>query len=64
MKKKHDFFEKKLKLTENNTFNNVLCSRIFSYYSFLSIFKKKLDFPESWFTFLGGIFSTTLPFHF
>ena len=37
-KKKHYFYEKNLKLTTNNTLNDVYCSRIFPYYNFLPFF--------------------------
>ena len=37
-KKNIIFYEKNLKLTKNNTFNNVSCNKIFPYNRFLSIF--------------------------
>ena len=41
MKEKNIIFcEQNLKLTKNNTFNNVICKRIFSHYWFFPIFKK------------------------
>ena len=45
-----------------NTFNNIFRNRIFSYYHFLSNFKKLLNFYESWLTFSRKIFSTSLPY--
>ena len=51
------FYEKNIKLTKNDTLNNVFCNRIFPYYRLLTIFFK-------WcFIFLGKIFSTNLLFH-
>ena len=59
-KEKTSFFMKKIKLTKNNTFNNVFGNKLFSFYRFLVIFKKWLDFDESSLIYLGKIFSTTL----
>ena len=39
-RKNMSFCEENLKLTKNNTFNNVFCSGIFTYYRFLPISKK------------------------
>ena len=38
------FYFKKLKLTKNNTFNNVFCNRIYFYNRFLPIFKNEWNF--------------------
>ena len=56
------FHEKYLKLTENNTSNNVFWNKIFPYSRFLPVFQKWLNFHKSWLLFWGKIFSTTLPF--
>ena len=53
------FYEKNLKLLNNNTFNNVFCNIIFSYYRFLPNSKKLLDLLEPWLLFSRKIFSTT-----
>ena len=37
---KNIFYERNLRLTKNNTFNNAFGKRIFSYYRFLPIFQK------------------------
>ena len=58
--RKNILYEKNLKLTKNNTFNNVLWNRIFSYNRFLAMFKKSLDFHKIWIIFLRKIFSTIL----
>ena len=59
-KKNIIFYEKNLKLSKNNTFNNVFCNRIFTYYPFLPIFWKWFDFDKLWLIFSGNIFSLTL----
>ena len=41
------FYEKNLKLTKNNTFNNVFCNTILPYYRFLIIFFNS-SFFKSW----------------
>ena len=56
------FYEKHLKFTKNNTFNNVFCDTIFSRYRFLPTFQTFLDVHESWLIFLGQISSKTLLF--
>ena len=38
------FYEKHVKLTKNNTFNNVFCNGVFPHYRFLSIFPKIIGF--------------------
>ena len=56
------FYLKNLKLTINNTFNNVFCNRIVLWQRFLSLFKKLLDFHKAWLIFSSKIFPTTLLF--
>ena len=46
------FYEKHLKLTKNNTFNNVFCNKIFPCYPFLPIFLELLDLYKSGLIFL------------
>ena len=46
-RKKIIFNDKNLKVTKNNTFNNVFSNTFFSYYPFLPIFHKLLDVYKS-----------------
>ena len=39
-------YGKNLRLTKNNTFNNVFRNKVFSYCRFLPIFQKRLNFHE------------------
>ena len=38
------FYEKNLKFSKNNTFDNIFCNRIFPYYRFLPIFFQMIGF--------------------
>ena len=55
-KKNIVFHGKNLKLTKNNTFNNVFYNRVFPYYRLLIMFWKWLNFHKLWITFRGKYF--------
>ena len=57
---KNNIFFFNVELTENNTFNDVFCNRIFPQYCFLPIFKNDWIFLNHGLCFLWKIFSTIL----
>ena len=63
-RKKPYSLRKKFRTYKKNTFKNVFCHKIFSYYRFLQVFQKIFNFYKSWLIFSGVIFSKFILFPF